>query len=82
MKRYLTQNPRLEPNKELKEICNSIGKFRKDTIKAWLDDRLRRNKTFLNERNVANKPIHNRTLKAYKSINRNLKYLYTYKDYE
>jgi hypothetical protein len=82
MKRYLTQNPRLEANRELKEIGNSISNFRKETIKEWLDDWFRRNKVFLSERNDANEPVHSRTLKAYKSLKRNLQYLYVYKDYE
>lgn len=82
MKRYLTQNPRVEANKELKEIWNSIWNFSMRTIKQRLDDWYRRNKSFLSERNDANKLVHNRTLKAYRSLNRNLKYLYTYKDYE
>lgn len=82
VQRYITQNPILEANIELKEIAESICKFSKRSLKLLLDDRYRRYKTFLWERNEHWNLIHNRTKQAYNSIVRNLKYLYTYKDYK
>lgn len=82
IRRYITKNPRLEANKELKEIVNSLWDFSRKTIITWLEDWFVRNKSFLYERNSSNKLIHNRTLQAYRSMKRNLPYLYTFKDYE
>jgi hypothetical protein len=72
----------LEANKELKEISEYIGDFRKENVRWVLEDWHKRHQTFLYERNESNKLIHTRTLKAYRSIKTNLKYLYTFKDYE
>jgi hypothetical protein len=82
IRRYITKNPRLEANKEMKEIGEALGYFSKTTIEALLEDWYRRNRDFLNERNDVKKLIHNRTLKAYRSLKYNLKYLYVFKDYE
>ena len=82
VQRYITQNPILEANIELKDIAESIGKFSKEWLKSLLDDRYRRYQKFLKERNLNWKLVHIRTKQAYNSIIHNLKYLYTYKDYE
>jgi len=82
IRRYITKTPRLEANQELKDIVNSLWDFSKKTIITRLDDWFSRYKLFLYERNSSNKLVHNRTLQAYKSIKRNLQYLYTFKDYE
>ena len=81
VRRYITKFPRLEANKELKDIASMLGKIRKNTMKMWLDDRYGKYKEFLEERNESKQLIHTRTLKAYKSIKSNFKYLYTYQDY-
>ena len=47
-------------------------------MKEWLEDRGKRYSKFLNERNSENKLVHVRTRKAYRSLVRNLEYLYTY----
>ncbi len=82
MKRYITQNPKLEANKELKDISSLIWCIRKITIQEWLDDRYRRYKDFLLERNDSWNYVHTRTRKAYRSLKHNLQYLYTFSDYE
>ncbi len=82
LRRYLTKNPILDENKELKDIGSMIWKIRKDTLKLMLEDRYSRNKQFLNEKNDKKKYIHERTRKAYKSIINNLDNLYIFKDYE
>lgn len=81
LRRYLTKNPILDENKELKDIGSMIWKIRKDTLKLMLDDRYNRNKQFLIEKNNKRKYAHERTRKAYKSIINNLDNLYIFKDY-
>ncbi len=75
MKRYITQNAKLEANKELKDISSLIWWIKKSTIFEWLDDRYRRYKYFLWEKNDNGNYIHTRTRKAYRSIKHNLQYL-------
>lgn len=82
MRRYITKTPKLEANKELKEIAWLIWDIRKSTIKEWLDDRYRRYKIFLEEKNNSKKYVHTRTRKAYRSLKSNLQYLYTFSDYK
>ena len=82
MRKYITKNPKLEANKELKDISMLIWKIRKSTIKEWLDDRYRRYKVFLSEKNDGGNYVHTRTKKAYKSLENNLQYLYTFSDYK
>ncbi|MDR2416080.1 MAG: hypothetical protein LBD75_05790 [Candidatus Peribacteria bacterium] len=80
--KYLTRNPKSEAGKELKRIAESIGDCSKHGLSLLLDDRYRRHKEFLQEKNFAGKSLHNRILQAYRSVKRNLAYLYTFKDYE
>jgi hypothetical protein len=80
--RYLTRHPKSEEWKELKWIAESIGDCSKENLSLLLDDRYRRHQDFLKEKNYANKPVHNRIIQTYRSIKRNMKYLYTFKDYE
>ncbi len=82
MKRYITQRPKLEANKELQDISSLIWSIRKTTIQEWLDDRYRRYKNFLCEKNDSGNYVHTRTRKAYRSLKHNLPYLYTFSDYE
>jgi hypothetical protein len=82
MKRYITQNPKLEANKELKDISSLIWLVRKITIQEWLEDRYRRYKNFLLEKNDSWNYVHTRTRKAYRSLKHNLPYLYTFSDFE
>lgn len=82
IRRYITQNPILPENIELKEISEDIWWFSRKFLELLLNDRFSRNKKFLNERNDSGKLVHTRTINAYKSLKSNLKYLYTYKDYE
>lgn len=82
IRRYLTKNPKLAANQELKEIASLIWKVKKETLKLMLDDRYSRYLTFLKEKNHSWKLIHTRTRKAFRSINNNLNNLYTFKEYE
>jgi len=73
---------RYEANKELKEISWWLGKFKEEVIKQWLEDWYRRYKEWLNEKNIEWKLKHEKTIKAYKSIKRNIEKLYTYEKYK
>lgn len=78
MTRYLTRKPKLEQNIDLKEISKYIWKLRENTLRTWLEDWIVKNKERLQEKNDSWKYVHERTRKAYKSLLRNLPYLYTY----
>lgn len=82
MQRYITKNPILEANIELKDISESIWKFSRETLKLLITDWYERHVKFLKEKNDNGQLIHKRTLQAYYSIRSNLKYLYTYRDYK
>jgi len=77
MIRYLTRKPKLEENKELKDIVKYLWELKEDTIHERLDSRYDRNCEWLKEKNELWKFIHVRTRKAYKSLVRNLPFLYT-----
>jgi len=81
MRKYITKTPKLEANKELKEISWLIWDIKKVTLKKWLDDRYSRYKFFLQEKNDGWTYIHTRTRKAHRSLKNNLQYLYTFADY-
>jgi len=82
IRRYITKNPKLEANKELKDIVSMLGKVRESMMQAWLEDWYRKYKIFLKEKNESGKYIHNRTRKAYRSLNTNLKHCYTFERYK
>ena len=82
IRRYITQNPKLEANIEFKEIAGMIGKIKKETIKIRMEDWHSRYKNFLDEKNDSKKRVHTRTRKAYRSLKTNLEYLYIFKEYE
>jgi len=82
MRKYITKNPILEANKELNDITSMLWIVRKTTIKEWLADWHRRYKVFLSEKNESGNYVHIRTRKAYRSLNHNLPYLYTFEDYQ
>ena len=47
-----------------------------------MEDRHKRYKNFLLEKNDGGNYVHIRTRKAYRSLKNNLQYLYTFSDYE
>lgn len=79
--RYLTNKPKHEATRELKEIWMGIWNFRENTINMWLNSRFERNKTRLGEKNNKGRNKHERAMKAYRSIRRNLAYCYIYERY-
>lgn len=79
IRRYLTNKPRIEANREIKEIADDIWKWSEEILYIRLEDWHRRNKEWLYEKNENNNYRHDRTIKAYKSIKKNLPYLYIFK---
>lgn len=75
---YITKKPKLEQNKELRDIAIHLGKLSLEGILTRLDSRYIRNKDRLSEKNQNKKSVHERTLKAYRSLKNNLKFLYVY----
>lgn len=81
IRRYLTKRPRIEANQELKEIANDIWMWSENIIYSWLKDWHNRNIEWLYEKNENNNYKHERTIKAYKSIIKNMPYLYIFRKY-
>jgi hypothetical protein len=50
IKRYLTLNPILKPNKELRKLVNDLHITDKDSFSLWLNEWHDKHKDFLNER--------------------------------
>ena len=79
----LTQNPRSEAGKELKQI-NSLfirNKLTEDQLGKTLALYCRRNYYFLTEKNEQNQYKHRRLIQALRSFKRNMKYLFTFQQY-
>lgn len=75
---YLTRKPKLKPSIELRDISIHLWKISKGTITKWLQSRHERNKDRLYEKNENKNYIHMRVVKAYKSLMRNMNYLYVF----
>lgn len=82
MRKYITKTPKLDANKELRDISLLIWNIRKTTLQERLEDRHKRYYNFLQEKNDSWTRVHTRTRKAYNSLKNNLQYLYTFADYE
>jgi hypothetical protein len=78
---YLTRKPKLEPSIELRDISTHLWKLNKSTITQWLQSRHERNKDRLYEKNENKNYIHIRVVKAYKSLIKNMDYLYIFQEH-
>jgi len=85
VRRYITKNPKLQPNKELKDIVYRLDKTDKESFTYWLDERYNKHKNWINEKwvdkNWKKYYKHRKTRSAYYSLRRNLPYLFIYQDY-
>jgi len=84
--RYITRNPKLEAGKELKNIMLKLKIISKKEFTILLENWHSKWKIFLNEKsyNTDTKKYsytHKRLRSAYRSLNTNLKYLFTYLEY-
>ncbi len=79
----LTRNPKLQPNKELREIALSLTRTNQVGLTAALDLWYEAYGEWLKERDQTSKQyVHRRTRRAYFSLRRNMPYLFTCKDQE
>ena len=86
LQRYLTKNPKLDASKELKTIVETLTKTDEDTFTKALNAWHHKWKDFLKEKTIH--PIterwsytHKKLCSAYRSLNTNLPYLFTYQKY-
>jgi len=86
VQRYITQNPKLEASKELKDIVEWLPKTDRESFTELLRRWHEKWKTFLAETTVdpvsgKSRYTHRRLRSAYNSLKSNLPYLFTYLDY-
>jgi hypothetical protein len=86
IKRYLTNNPKLEASIDLLYICRKLTKMTEDRFRDALDIWHLKHKKFLEEKTI--NPItgkltntHAKLVSAYNSLRNNLPYLFTYRKY-
>lgn len=84
--KYLTKNPILAPNMELRRLALKLTKTDKASFTGWLFEYGKENEAFLKEKTID--PVtgkwyytHRRTRSAYFSLKRNLPYLFTFQDH-
>ena len=87
VKRYLTNNPRLEASIDLLQITKKLPNIKKESFEEALNIWYIKYKSFLEEQSFnahTSKftPTHPRLLSAYKSLKTNLPYLFTYKKFK
>lgn len=79
----LTRNPKLAPNKELRDIAQCLTRTTRAGLTAALDLWHEEHGEWLKERDQLTKQfVHRRTRRAYFSLRRNMPYLFTCKDQE
>lgn len=86
VRRYITKNPKLEPNKELNEIVYWLCKTEKICFENELQRWYTTYENFIKERRISPTTgkkyyVHRRTRSAYYSLKRNLKYLFIRQDH-
>nr|WP_033398794.1 transposase [Riemerella columbina] len=86
IRRYLTKNPKLEAAKELMQVVDLMKQTDKESFEGALELWFDKWKDFLNERTI--NPItqksfytHKRLRSAFRSLKRNLPWLFTWYDY-
>ena len=84
--KYLTKNPILTANIELRALALKITKTDKESFTGWLAEWHKKHEEFLKEKTLnpetgKNCFTHRRTRSAYFSLKRNLDYLFTFYDY-
>lgn len=85
MRRYITKNPILEANKDLKKLSELLVHTDRETFTYYLEQYWEYYSDFLKEKRLNKKwkleYAHKRTRSAYNSLKNNLKYLFTWYDY-
>ncbi|MCK5537487.1 MAG: hypothetical protein KAI79_11720 [Bacteroidales bacterium] len=85
IRRYITKRPRLQASIELNQVVRLMTKTDKESFEGALNDWFIKWKYFLNERTVNKETgksyyTHKRLRSAYRSLNTNLKWLFTWYD--
>ncbi len=86
IRRYITQNPRLEAGKEMREISLLLTKSGKKEFIIMLDQWYQKWRLFLMEKTYNDEKgrwyyTHRRLRSAYRSLKSNIPYLFTYLEY-
>lgn len=85
IRRYITNNPKLEAGKELKQLSKMLTKTDKDSFQAVFDFWCKKWADFLKERSIdpitgKSRYVHKKLRSAYLSIKRNLPFLFVWYD--
>ena len=84
IRRYLTKRPKMQASKELWEHVLLLSKTDKESFVGGLEDWYDKWKDFLNERKIdasgKNRYVHKRLRSAYRSLQTNLPWLFTWYD--
>lgn len=86
IRRYITKKPRLQASIELNQVVRLMTKTDKESFEGALNEWFNKWKNFLNERTINKETgksyyTHKRLRSAYRSLNTNLKWLFTWYDY-
>ena len=84
--RYLTRRPKLQASIELRDIVRMLPLTDKESFCGLMDDWIKQWKEFINERAInpetgKTRYVHKRLRSAYRSIERNLPFLFTWHDH-
>jgi len=87
IQRYITMRPKLEASKELKKIVSRLTHTTEKILTQKLDDWYEIYKDFLDEKSISSTTgelhyTHPRIRAAYRSLETNLPYLFTYKNHK
>ena len=85
VQRYLTRKPKLEASWELKNIVARLTSTTETRFQNNLDKWYQKNEEFINEKSINSVTgkeqfTHRKLMAAYKSLQKNLPYLFTYKN--
>lgn len=86
IRRYITKKPRLQASIELNEIVRLLPKTDKESFEGALKEWFEKWNNFLNERTINTETgksfyTHKRLRSAYRSLNTNIEWLFTWYDY-
>ncbi|MDH5464342.1 MAG: transposase, partial [Thiovulaceae bacterium] len=86
IKRYLTKNPKLQPSKELKKVTKRLTTTTQTRFINKFQDWYVKHVDFINEKTINEETgkeefTHRRLVRAFRSLNNNLPYLFTYKNH-
>ena len=86
IQRYITRHPKLEASKDLKRIVSRLTSTTETSFINAFDNWYEKHKEFINEKSINPTTgkeyyTHRKLVAAYRSLKKNLPYLFTYKNY-